>query len=153
VFSPVDVPLFPVSRPCRLLAISQQPPTSLSSQDSLVITDAPRYEPHRKESFQQFSYCCGHYLATATVYRAITCYIAPFLRLIPNNLQVYSHFLFSVGCACDICDRPRLPSPWLGSHGHYSPTAPAAPPFKAACPKWFYDNALAGHGVPPSSSI
>jgi hypothetical protein len=40
---------------------------------------------------------------------------------------VYRHFFFSEGCACDICDEPRLPFPWLGSHGDYSPTAPAAP--------------------------
>jgi hypothetical protein len=34
---------------------------------------------------------------------------------------------FPEGCACDVCDRPRLPFPWLGSLVDYSPTAPAGP--------------------------
>jgi hypothetical protein len=57
-----------------------------------------------------------------------TCHIAPTLRLfVPNSLQAYRHFFFSEGCPCDVCDRPRFPFPWLGSHGDYSPTAPIAP--------------------------
>jgi hypothetical protein len=40
---------------------------------------------------------------------------------------VYRHFLFSEGCACDVCDQPHLPSSWLGSQGDYSLTVPAAP--------------------------
>jgi hypothetical protein len=34
---------------------------------------------------------------------------------------------FPEGCACDVCDRPHLPSPWHSYLGDYSPTAPAAP--------------------------
>jgi hypothetical protein len=41
-------------------------------------------------------------------------------------LRAYPHF-FSEGCAYDVCDCSRLPSPWLGSHGDYYPTAPTAP--------------------------
>jgi hypothetical protein len=46
-------------------------------------------------------------------------HIAPYLRL-------FVLFFFSEGCACDVCDRSHLPSPWLGSHGDYPPTAPVA---------------------------
>jgi hypothetical protein len=54
-------------------------------------------------------------------------YIAPALRLfVANSLQVYHHF-FSKSCACDVFDQSHLSSLWLGSHGDYSPTAPAAP--------------------------
>jgi hypothetical protein len=57
-----------------------------------------------------------------------TCHIDPSLRLfVPNDLQAYRYFFFSWGCACDVCDRPRLPSPWLGSRWDYSPTVPVAP--------------------------
>jgi hypothetical protein len=34
---------------------------------------------------------------------------------------------FLKGCAYDVCDRSHLSSSWLGSHGHYSLTAPSAP--------------------------
>jgi hypothetical protein len=44
-----------------------------------------------------------------------------FIRLI-----AYDHFLFSEGYAFDVCDRFHLSPSWLGSHGDYSPTAPAA---------------------------
>jgi hypothetical protein len=55
-----------------------------------------------------------------------TCHNAPSLRLfVPNSIQAYRHF-FSEGCACDVCDWPRLLSPWHDPHGNYSPTAPAA---------------------------
>jgi hypothetical protein len=64
-----------------------------------------------------------------------TCYIAPSLRLFfPNSLQAYRHILFSDGCVCDVCDRPQLPSWWLGSPGNYFPTAPAAPSSKSVVP-------------------
>jgi hypothetical protein len=54
------------------------------------------------------------------------CHITSSLRqFVPNSQQAYRHFFFSEGCACDIWDRPRLPFPWLGSRGDYSPTAPA----------------------------
>jgi hypothetical protein len=57
-----------------------------------------------------------------------TFYIASSLRLfVLNSLQVYCHFFFSESFACDICDRPHLPSPWLSSHGHFSPSAFTAP--------------------------
>jgi hypothetical protein len=36
------------------------------------------------------------------------------------------NLFFSEGCACDVCDRPHLPSPRLGSHDYYCPTALAA---------------------------
>jgi hypothetical protein len=56
------------------------------------------------------------------------CNIAPSSRLFdPNSLQACRHFCFSKGSVFDICDRSRLPSPSLGSHGGYSPTDPAAP--------------------------
>jgi hypothetical protein len=55
-----------------------------------------------------------------------THHIAPSLRLLVlNSPQAYHHFFFSTCCACDVCDRPGLPSPWLCSHGNYSPTAPS----------------------------
>jgi hypothetical protein len=58
-----------------------------------------------------------------------TCHIAPSLRLlVPSSLQAYRHFLFSQGCARDVCDQPHLPSPWLSSHSDYSPTAPSLRP-------------------------
>jgi hypothetical protein len=57
-----------------------------------------------------------------------TCYTAPSLRLfVLKSLQAYCHFFFSEGWACDVCERPRLPSPWLSSHGDYSPIALPAP--------------------------
>jgi hypothetical protein len=37
---------------------------------------------------------------------------------------VCCHFSFPEGFACDVCDRSCFPSPWLSSHGDYSPTAP-----------------------------
>jgi hypothetical protein len=40
---------------------------------------------------------------------------------------LYYHHLFPEGCAFDICDRSRLPSTWLDSHGDYFPTTLAAP--------------------------
>jgi hypothetical protein len=46
---------------------------------------------------------------------------------IAMGVQVYCHFFFSKGCACDVCDWSRLPSLWLSSHSDYSPTVPAAP--------------------------
>jgi hypothetical protein len=53
-----------------------------------------------------------------------TCYIAPYLRpFVPNSLQVDRHFFSSKGSACDVCDWPCLPSPWLGFCSDYSPTA------------------------------
>jgi hypothetical protein len=53
-----------------------------------------------------------------------TRYIAPSFRLfVPNGLQAYHHFFFSKGCASDVCVCYHLPSPWLSSHGDYSPTA------------------------------
>jgi hypothetical protein len=63
-----------------------------------------------------------------------TCHTAPSLRLfILNSLQAYRHFFFSKSCTCDVCDRSRLPSSWLGSHGDYS-TAPAAPSLRPLIP-------------------
>jgi hypothetical protein len=47
---------------------------------------------------------------------------------------VYHHLYFSKGCACDVCDRPCLPSPLLSSHGDYSSTAPAVPSLRPLIP-------------------
>jgi hypothetical protein len=47
---------------------------------------------------------------------------------------MYHHFFFFEGCACDICDQPRLPSPLLGFHDNYSATAPAAPSLRPLVP-------------------
>jgi hypothetical protein len=58
--------------------------------------------------------------------------IASSLRLfVPNSLQAYHHFFFPKGFACAICDRSRLPSPWLGSHGDYSATAFSTPSLRS----------------------
>jgi hypothetical protein len=51
-----------------------------------------------------------------------------------NSLQAYCHFFSSEGYTCDICDRSHLPSPWLSSHGNYSPTALAAPSLRPLIP-------------------
>jgi hypothetical protein len=54
-------------------------------------------------------------------------HIAPSLRLfIPSSLQVYRHFFFSEGSACDICAWSHLPLCGSVFHGVYSPTTPAA---------------------------
>jgi hypothetical protein len=88
-------------------------------------------------------YLQSHYLATAVVWLLIlrslpsngSCRNAPSLRIfVPNSLQAYYHFFYSEGCACDVCDRPRLPSPWLGSHGDESSTPPAAPSLRPLVP-------------------
>jgi hypothetical protein len=42
----------------------------LKWQVALIIQ--PWHGPHREHCFQQLFHCCGHYLATAVVYRAIT---------------------------------------------------------------------------------
>jgi hypothetical protein len=77
--------------------------------------------------------CC---LATGVVWLLIsllpsnrsTCHIAPSLRLfILNSLQVYRHFFFCEGCACDICAQPHLPTPWVSFHGDYSQLLPLLP--------------------------
>jgi hypothetical protein len=58
-----------------------------------------------------------------------TCHIALSLEiLIQNSLQACHHYFFSEGYTCDVCDRPSLSSPWLGSHGDYSSTAPSLKP-------------------------
>jgi hypothetical protein len=54
--------------------------------------------------------------------------------LVPSSLQAYNHFFFPEGCNCDVCDRHRLPSPWRGSQGDYSPTVPAAPSLRPLVP-------------------
>jgi hypothetical protein len=55
-----------------------------------------------------------------------TCHIASSLRLfVPNSLEAYGHFFFSEDFAYDVCDRLKLPTPRLVSHGDYSVTAPA----------------------------
>jgi hypothetical protein len=87
----------------------------------------------------------GRCLVTAVVYLFVsrslpingaTCHIAPSLRLfIPISLQACRHFFLSEGCTCDVCDRPRLPLPWLGSHGDDSPTAPVAPSLRRLAPR------------------
>jgi hypothetical protein len=104
---------------------------------------------HGLRTKHRCSYCCiqlllwkhaclrNRYLVTVVLYLIIsrslpsndyTYHIAPSLRLfVPNSLQMYRHYFFSEGCACDVCDRSRLPSSWLGSHGDCSPTAVAAP--------------------------
>jgi hypothetical protein len=62
-------------------------------------------------------------------------YSAPFLRLfVMNSLPVYHHFFPSEFCVCDVCGRSHLPSPWLISHGDYSPVAPSAPSLRPLIP-------------------
>jgi hypothetical protein len=89
---------------------------------------------------QQLCYCCAMQLSHR-LQREHRFPVSPLVRvrdLLPSNrCCLQSHYLatglhatlllFSEGCACDICDRPHLPSPWLGSCSDYSPTAPAAP--------------------------
>jgi hypothetical protein len=53
---------------------------------------------------------------------------------VPNGLLVYRYFFYSDDCACDVCDRLTLLSPWLGSHGDYSPTVPAPPSLRTLVP-------------------
>jgi hypothetical protein len=68
-------------------------------------------------------------------YYSSTCHSAPSLTLfVPNTLHAYRHFLFSAGCAFDVCDRPLLSSPWLDFCSDYSPTAPATPSSRALAP-------------------
>jgi hypothetical protein len=63
------------------------------------------------------------------------CKFAPSLQLlVPNSLRAFHHLFFFEGCACNVCDWPLLPSPWLGSHGYYSATAPTAPSVRALVP-------------------
>jgi hypothetical protein len=54
-------------------------------------------------------------------------YCSLFKVIRPNSLQAYRHFLFPTDSACYVCERSRLPTPWLVSHDEYSPIAPAAP--------------------------
>jgi hypothetical protein len=71
--------------------------------------------------------CCSVFVLWPLPSNGSVGHTAPSLRLIIlDSLQTYRHF-FSKGCVCDVCDWPRLPFPWLGSHGDYSPTAPTAP--------------------------
>jgi hypothetical protein len=58
------------------------------------------------------------------------CHIAPTKRLFAPT----SHFLFFENCACDLRYQSRLPSPWIGSHDDYSPTAPTAPSLRSLAP-------------------
>jgi hypothetical protein len=55
-----------------------------------------------------------------------TCHMAPSSRLFVP--KAYRYFFFSEGCACDVCDRRRLPSPWLSFRSDYSPAAPSLRP-------------------------
>jgi hypothetical protein len=50
-----------------------------------------------------------------------------------NYLQVYCHFFFSEGCACDVYYRPNLPSLWLSFQWFF----PSCSLLKATRPKWF----------------
>jgi hypothetical protein len=59
-----------------------------------------------------------------------TCHIAPSLRL----FEAYHHFFISEVCAYDVCDTPRLPSPWLCFHGDYSATATSTPSLRPLVP-------------------
>jgi hypothetical protein len=71
--------------------------------------------------------CCIFAYLAVVASNSSASHTASSLRLfVPNSLQSYCHFFFSEGCACDACDRPGLPSLWLGFHGDYSPTAPTA---------------------------
>jgi hypothetical protein len=79
--------------------------------------------------------CCMALILQLLPSNRSTCHIPPSLRLfIPNSLQIYRYFLFSKGCACDICDWSQLPSLWLISQGDYSPTAPTAPSLRLLVP-------------------
>jgi hypothetical protein len=121
------------------------PHNKLNSRLVLFIT--PQHDPCRKYIPQQF-YCCvtwlsfgqhresssvtvyGHYLSTAVTESLLingsTCYKASSLKLfISNSLRVYCHFFFFVGFACNVCDRPCLPSLWLGSHSDYPANSPS----------------------------
>jgi hypothetical protein len=48
-----------------------------------------------------------------------------------SSVRAYRHTPI---CACDVCEWSRLPSPWLGSHDDYFPTAPAAPSLRPLVP-------------------
>jgi hypothetical protein len=78
VSSPVDVPLFPGSRPRRLAIISHHPPTlltvvsRLSSNGSwpwLCSLSTDRTENTAPTALPLLCVCCCHYLATAVVWQ------------------------------------------------------------------------------------
>jgi hypothetical protein len=84
-----------------------------------------------------------------------TCYIAASLRIfVPNNLQAYSHVLFSKCCACNVwLASPSFPVPqfsqWLlSNYSHCSI-------LKATHTEWFPNKLQAGLGVTdvPSTSV
>jgi hypothetical protein len=52
-----------------------------------------------------------------------------------HKSTAYRHFFISEVSTRDVCDRPRLPSPWLASYSDYSPTAPAAPSLRPLIPR------------------
>jgi hypothetical protein len=95
-------------------------------------------------AFQLVHWCGGSCLAMVVVLFVSQSLPIHHLACILNSLQAYCYF-FSEGCACDICSRSCLPSPWHSSHGDYSPTAPAHP-------KWFHAKVRASQDVLPSSS-
>jgi hypothetical protein len=63
------------------------------------------------------------------------CHIAPFLRLFfPNDLQVYRHFFFPEGCACNVRDRSHLPPMARFFRDVYFAPAPLAPSLRTLVP-------------------
>jgi hypothetical protein len=119
----------------------------------LFLLKTPWHRLHRKHCFPQFFYCVillshrlhiEHRFALSplahirnlllTNGRCLQSHYSATGLFVPNSLQAYCHFFFPEGCACDICDRPHLPSPWIGSHGAYSPTAPDASSLRPLIP-------------------
>jgi hypothetical protein len=65
-------------------------------------------------------------------------------RLLPSNRST-RYVVPSLKLFVPYSDRPRLPSPWLISHGFSNCSL-----LKAACSEWFPDKVRAGPGVPQS---
>jgi hypothetical protein len=88
-----------------------------------------------------------HYLATVSFSLPSNGLLATF-----HIAQGYYHnFLFFEGCACDVCDRPLLPSPWLGSLCDYSPTAPSAPSLRTVVLSGYLANSSTNSSLTNSS--
>jgi hypothetical protein len=111
---------------------SLTPLNGLNFLTALPVTS--RHPPHiKRRSSVAVSNCCrgytfaNRYLVATVVYLLIsrslpsngsTCHVAPFLRLVVSiSIHAQRHLFFSEGCACDVCDLPRIPFTWLSSHG------------------------------------
>jgi hypothetical protein len=117
-----------------LYSIALRPLTELNwtqSFESYSLIVDPQRTPLTYLQFCMMSPCMWH-VPLLCVYGLLpnngsTCYIAPFWRIfVLNSLQVYNYFFFLGLCLWCLWLVP--PSPWLGSYGEFSPTAPTLRP-------------------------